>query len=44
MFTAITNGTKTTLGTHEAVRDVIKALPSLAQEAYGGSIASQKRN
>lgn len=34
MFAAITNGTRTALGTHAAVRDVTKALPSLAQDDY----------
>ncbi|RYP10719.1 hypothetical protein DL764_000509 [Monosporascus ibericus] len=34
MFTAITNGTRTALGTHASVRDVTKALPELPQEDY----------
>ncbi len=34
MFAAITNGTRTALGTHAAILDVTKALPQLPQEDY----------
>lgn len=34
MFAAITNGTRTALGTHAAVKDVTKGSPSLPQDDY----------